>query len=160
MLAAVVNSNSNSREYCRKAASGTKVEDSFSVEIQEEPEKTLQKEQEEVPDAFKGLSFEDIFYSGKFKVNPIPVVNQIVSAKNPEDGKIYRTFFTDDKITCYHAGTDGKIAWEVEVKEDQQQKVKDFFKEFTPYKWAKELYSGDNMAMATVKNFWLELFEK
>ncbi len=155
-----VNSNNNSMEYYKNAISGTKVEDSFSIEIQEEPEKMLQKEQEEVPDAFRGLSFEDIFYSGKFKANPIPVVNQIVSAKNPEDGKIYLTFFTDNKITCYHAGTDGKIAWEVEVKEDQQQKVKDFFKEFTPYKWAKELYSGDNMAMATVKKFWLELFEK
>ena len=155
-----VNRNSNRVEYYKDTTSGTKIEDSFSMEIQEEPEKILQKEQEELPGTFKGSSFEDIFYSGKFKANPIPVVNQIISAKNPEDGEIYLTCFTDNKITCYHAGTDGNMAWEVEVKEDQQQKVKDFFKEFTPYKWAKELYSGDNMSMATVKKFWLELFEK
>ncbi len=155
-----VNSNSNSAEYYRNTASSTKTEETFSIGIHEEPEKALQKEQEEVPSSYMGLSFKDIFYSGKFKLNQIPVVNQIVSAKNPEDGKIYLTYFTDNKITCFHAGTDGKKAWEVEVNEEQQQKVKDFFKEFTPYKWAKELYSGDDMAMATVKNFWLELFEK
>lgn len=159
-----VNSNSNSAEYYKNTTSSTKIEEPFSIGIQEEPEKepkkALQKEQEEVPSAYMGLSFTDIFYSGKFKLNQIPVVNQIVSAKNPEDGEIYLTYFTDNKITCLHAGTDGKKAWEVEVNEEQQQKVKDFFKEFTPYKWAKELYSGDDMAMATVKNFWLELFEK
>jgi len=155
-----VNSNSNSVGYYKDATSSTKVEEPFSIGIQEEPDKTLQKEQEEVPGAFRGLSFADIFYSGKFKLNQIPVVNQIVSSKNTEDGKIYLTYFTDNKITCLHAGTGGKIAWEVEVNEEQQQKVKDFFKGFTPYKWAKELYSGDNMAMVTVKNFWLELFEK
>ncbi len=156
----VTSVNSNSAEYYKNTASSTKIEEPFSIGIQEEPKKALQKEQEETPSAYMGLSFTDIFYSGKFKSNQIPVVNQIVSSKNPEDGKIYRTYFTDNKITCLHAGTDSKIAWEVEVNEDQQQKVKDFFKEFTPYKWAKELYSGDNMAMATVKNFWLELFEK
>ena len=159
-----VNSNSNSVEYYKNTTSSTKIKEPFSIGIQEEPEKeppkALQKEQEEVPSAYMGLSFTDIFYSGKFKLNQIPVVNQIVSAKNPEDGEIYLTYFKDNKITCLHAGTDGKKAWEVEENEEQQQKVKDFFNEFTPYKWAKELYSGDDMAMATVKNFWLELFEK
>ena len=155
-----VSSNCNGVEYYKSTALKTKTEESFSSEIQEKPEETLQTEYEEVSGASGGLSFADIFYSGRFKLNQIPVVNQIVSSKNPEDGKIYLTYFTDDKITCLHPGTGGKVAWEVEVNEDQQQKVKDFFKEFTPYKWAKELYSGDNMGMATVKNFWLELFEK
>lgn len=152
--------NSNSMEYYKDAISNPTVEEPFSIEIPEGPEKTLHKEQEEIPDAHRGLSFKDIFYSGKFKLNPIPVVNQIVSAKNPEDGKIYLTYFTDNKITCCHAGADDKIAWEVDVTEDQQQKVKDFFKGFTPYKWAKELYSGENMSMVTIQKFWLELFEK
>ena len=91
-----VNSNSNSVEYYKDTTSGTKIEDTFSMEMQEEPEKMLQKEQE-LPGTFKGSSFEDIFYSGKFKANPIPVVNQIVSAKNPEDGEIYLTCFTDNQ---------------------------------------------------------------
>ena len=153
-----VNSNNNSVEYYKDAAFSTKSEDPFSIGMQEEPEEMLQKEQEEVPSASKGLSFKDIFYSGRFKLNPIPVVNQIVSARNPEDGKIYRTYFTDNDIVCHDA--DGKMAWEVKVNEDQQQKVKDFFKNFTPYKWAKELYSGENMGMATLKSFWLNLFNQ
>lgn len=153
-----VSSNCNGVGYYKSTASKTKAEESFSSGIREKPEEILQAEQEEVPDASGGLSFADIFYSGRFKLNQIPVVNQIVSSKNPEDGKIYRAYFMDDEIICHDA--DGKTAWEVEVNEDQQQKVKDFFKEFTPYKWAKELYSGDNMGMATVKNFWLDLFEE
>lgn len=45
------------------------------------------------------------------------------SSRNPEDGEIYLTCFTENKITCCYAGC--KIAWEVEVNEDQQQKVKE-----------------------------------
>lgn len=153
-----VNGNSGSVEYYKNAISDTKAEASFSIRMQEEPEKCSKEEQGKVPSAFGGMSFEDLFCNSELKRNQIPVVNQIVSSKNPEDGKIYLTCFTDNKITCCHVG--GKIAWELEVSEEQQQKVKDYFKEFTPYKWAKELYSGDNLAMATVKNFWLELFEK
>lgn len=152
-----VNNNSNGVDYYKNTTSKAKTEESFSLGIQEKPEETCPKEQGEVPSVFCGMSFADLFCSSEIKRNQIPVVNQIVSSRNPEDGEIYLTCFTDNKITCCHTG--GKIAWEVEVNEDQQRQVKDYFKEFTPYKWAKELYSGDNMGMAAVKNFWLKLFE-
>lgn len=59
------------------------------------------------PKAFTGMSFADLFANPSLKANQIPVVNQIVSSKNPNDG---------------------------------------------------EIYSGDNMQMASVKDYWLELF--
>ena len=157
MSLAGVNNNS-SISYYHYETSDTKAEAAFSLEIQEESEETSQKEQGKVPSSFLEMSFADIFYNSEIKRNQIPVVNQIVSSKNPETGEIYRTYFTDNKILCYDAG--GKTEWEIGVNEDQQQKVKDYFKELTSCKWAKELYSGSNMAMASVKDFWLKLFEK
>lgn len=153
-----VNNNSTSVSYYNNGTSDAKIDESFSLEMQEESEEMIQKEQGKGSRTFLEISFADLMCNSEIKRNQIPVVNQIVSSRNPKTGEIYVTCFTDNKITCCQA--DGKIAWEVEVKEDQQQKVKDYFKGMTPYKWAKELYSGDNMAMASVKDFWLELFEK
>lgn len=128
----------------------------------EEPKENIDKSQErcgEVPEKFAGMSFKDLMENSEIKKNQIPVVNQIVSSKNPEDGKIYLTYFTDDKITCNHA--DGRKAWEVAINSTEQaEKVKDFFKGYSPYEWAKELYSGDNMGMVTLESFWLELFDE
>lgn len=157
MSIASVSNNSNSAGYYENTTSNTKIEAPFSIGIQEEPEKTPPKEQGEVPSAFFGMSLADLLCNSEAKRNQIPVINQIVSSKNPEDGEIYLTYFADNKITCCRAG--GEVAWEVGVNEEQQQKVKDYFKEFTPYEWAKELYAGENMGMATLKSFWLNLFE-
>lgn len=41
---------------------------------------------------------------------------------------------------------------------EQAEKIRDFFREYTPYQWADELYSGDDMGMVTLKDFWVELF--
>lgn len=108
------------------------------------------------PKAFTGMSFADLFANPSLKANQIPVVNQIVSSKNPNDGEIYLTYFTDRKITCCHA--DGTKEWDLNFDEEQYEKVRDFFKNSKSYEWAKEIYSGDNMQMASVKDYWLELF--
>lgn len=52
------------------------------------------------------MSLMDLLTSSDFKKNQIPVINQIISSKNPEDGEIYRTYFMDDQIFCNNA--DGK----------------------------------------------------
>lgn len=128
----------------------------------EESEESIDKSQErcgEVPEKFVGMSFMDLMGNSEIKKNQIPVVNQIVSSKNPEDGEIYLTYFTDEKILCNHA--DGRKAWEISINcAEQSEKIQDFFKGYSPYEWAKELYSGDNMGMVTLKNFWLELFDE
>lgn len=108
------------------------------------------------PKAFTGMSFADLFANPSLKANQIPVVNQIVSSKNPNDGEIYLTYFTDRKITCCHV--DGTKEWDLNFDEEQYEKVRDFFKDSKPYEWAKEIYSGDDMQMASVKEYWLELF--
>lgn len=48
----------------------------------------------------------------------------------------------------------------MEISPDQADKVKDFFAQYTPSKWAKEYYSGEELGQATMENFWRELFEK
>lgn len=61
------------------------------------------------------------------------------------------------------------LSWTVRTRvlkidiEDAQQaeKVKEFFEKHEPnHKWFREYYSGADMGMAAVKNFWLDLFEK
>lgn len=108
-----------------------------------------------------GMSFDDVMKlinSGAGR--KIPVVNQIVSARNPEDGELYRAFFTDREIIC-HRG-DGKRAWEIEIPDAQQaEKVKEFFAKYEPDRdLFREYYSGDKMKMAVVERFWLDLLEK
>lgn len=83
-----------------------------------------------------------------------------MSSRNPEDGEIYRAFFTDERIICNYG--DGRRAWEIEIEDTQQaEKVKEYFGQFKPDDdWVKEYYSGDKMRMAVVQHFWLDLFEK
>ena len=59
-------------------------------------------------------SFADIMNSSH-KRNQIPLVNQIVSYKDTEDGEIYRAYFTDDKVTSHNAV--GEKAWEIAIKD-------------------------------------------
>lgn len=148
--------NSNQGYYQEYATKVDVVREPFLTDEQVETVKE-DSNRSEVPDAFKGISSPmDLLASDKFKKNQIPVVNQIVTSRNPEDGEIYRTFFMDDKIYCNNA--EGKKAWELAVNgTEQAEKIKDFFKKYTPYGWAKELYSGMDMGMASVKSFWVEL---
>lgn len=146
--------------YYQGAAIKTEAEQKpFSLEKPAEAAEQTQEKSGEVPDKSAGTSFMDLFQSGRFSGNTIPVVNQIVSSRNPEDGEIYLTYFTDDSITCHRA--DGREAWEVSIDGDTQaQKVREFFERHTScrWTWAKELYSGDDMGEASLKSFWLELF--
>ena len=62
---------------------------------------------------YKGMSANDIFALMSEKGNQISTVNQMVTSNNPEDGKIYRTYFSDDKITCTDA--EGTKIWDLEI---------------------------------------------
>lgn len=149
--------NSNSYYLQQKASQPT---DSFTAGDLNENIDDEDKGYDKVPDQFAGMSFNDLMNCGKDTKNQIPVVNQIVSSRNPEDRELYTTFFTDREITCNHA--DGRRAWKVEIKDTQQDaKVKEFFEKYEPdNERVKEYYSGDNMGMAAVNNFWLDLFNK
>ncbi len=138
-----------------------KGQETFEVEV---PEMTEDENSDnaEASDTYKGKSFMDLLAGSVLegmKANQIPVINQIVSSKNPEDGKIYRAYFMDAKIFCDDA--EGKRTWEIAIDDaEQREKVKDFFKKYTPYKWAGELYSGKDMEMAVLESFWRDLFGK
>lgn len=68
-------------------------------------------------------SFVDIMNSSH-KRNQIPLVNQIVSYKDTEDGEIYRAYFTDDKVTSLNAV--GQKAWETMINDvSHAQKIKE-----------------------------------
>lgn len=110
----------------------------------------------EEPDYFAGMSFKELVNSGRGR--KIPVVNQIVTSRNPEDGELYRAFFTDQSIECHYG--DGRRAWKIEMEDAQQaEKVKEYFGQFKPDRdLVKEYYSGDKMKMAVVQSFWLDLF--
>ena len=142
--------------YNRQAVSQST--DLFTVGTQNEIVDVGDNEDGKVPDKYAGMSFAELMNCSELKKNQIPVVNQIVSARNPEDGKIYRVFFTDREIICNHA--EGRRAWQIELKDVQQTaKVKDFFEKYeADNKWFKEYYSGSNMEMATVESFWLDMF--
>ena len=111
----------------------------------------------EVPEEFAGMSFLDLINSGKG--NAIPTVDKIVNAKNPEDGKIYLTFFTEDKISCYEPG--GEKTWELDISnEEQGGKIKKFFENYMPDRaHVQEYYSDADLGIVSSKEFWLELFE-
>lgn len=107
-----------------------------------------------------GISFSDLMNS-QYARNKIPTINQIISSKSPVDGELYRVYFTNDRISCNHA--DGKRAWEVEINDEQQaEMIKEFFEGYTPNdNWTNnEYYSGDNIGMAVLKTFWLDLFKQ
>ena len=111
----------------------------------------------EVPEEFAGMSFWDLINSGKG--NAIPTVDKIVNAKNPEDGKIYLTFFTEDKISCYEPG--GEKVWELEISNGEQRSlVKDFFENYTPDRsYVKEYYSDESLGRVSSKEFWIGYLE-
>lgn len=111
----------------------------------------------EVPEEFVGMSFSDLINSGKG--NAIPTVDKIVNAKNPEDGKIYLTFFTEDKISCYEPG--GEKTWELDISnEEQGGKIRKFFENYMPDRaHVQEYYSDADLGIVSSKEFWLELFE-
>lgn len=146
--------------YYHSSVSKTDTEQTtFSLDESEEKVQKSESEEKKFPGNTLAELFEALS-NGKVKANSIPVVNQIVSAKNPEDGKIYLTCFTDQKITCIAPDGSGKKVWEMEITPDQADKVKDFFAQYTPSKWAKEYYSGEELGQATTESFWHKLFEK
>ena len=116
------------------------------------------KQPGEVPEEFAGMSFWDLINSGKGYA--IPTVNKIVNAKNPDDGKIYLTFFTEDRITCYEPG--GEKTWELEISnEEQVGKIKKFFENYTPDRtYVKEYYSNESLGIVASKDFWERYFER
>lgn len=152
---------SKGNHYSGYAGKTDRIQEPFEVEV---PEMTEEENSDnaEASDTYKGKSFMDLLAGSGLegmKANQIPVINQIVSSKNPEDGKIYRAYFMDDKIFCDDA--EGKRTWEIAIDDAEQgEKVKDFFKKYTPYKWAGELYSGKDMEMAVLESFWRDLFGK
>lgn len=76
-------------------------------------------------------SFTDIMHSSH-KRNQIPLVNQIISYKDTEDGEIYRTYFTDDRVTTHNAV--GQMAWETAIKNaSHTQKIKESLGGITLY---------------------------
>ena len=115
------------------------------------------KQPSEVPEEFAGMSFGDLINSGKG--NAIPTVNKIVNAKNPEDGKIYLTFFTEDRISCYEPG--GEKTWELEISNEEQiGKIKKFFENYMPDRaHVQEYYSDAALGIVSSKEFWLGFFE-
>lgn len=153
--------NANSSMYHTQAGK-LPTEDSPKEEFVE----LIQSDQEEekrgkVRDPFAGMSFDDVMSMADSGAGrKIPVVNQIVSARNPEDGEIYRAFFTDQKIICNRG--DGRRAWEIEIPDARQaEKVEEFFEKYEPDRdLFKEYYSGDKMGMAVVESFWKDLFER
>lgn len=104
---------------------------------------------------YKGMSANDIFALMGEKGNQISTVNQMVTANNPEDGKIYRTYFLDDKITCTDA--EGTKIWDLEITEDQRSIVNNFFEGHKAYSWAKEIYNDEDMGIASSKDYWMKL---
>ena len=133
-------------------------EEEFIDCLNDDQEEKTDEKYGRVPKRFAGMSFKDLINSGAGR--KIPTVNQIVSARSPEDGKIYRAFFTDRNITCHDA--DGRTVWEIDIQDTQHaQKVKDYFEMYQPNRdWFREYCSGDKMGMAVVKSFWMNLFER
>lgn len=100
--------------------------------------KEVSKQSGEVPEEFAGMSFMDLINSGRCN-NPIPTVNQIVSAKNPEDGQ---------------------RAWELNLTQEQAEGVSKFFEGYEPdRREVKEYYSDEKLGIVSLKNFWLDMFE-
>ena len=106
---------------------------------------------------YAGMSFRDIINSHSMEGKQITTIHQIVSAKNPKDGKIYVTFFSDDKISCY--GGDGSTAWEMNLKKETEQKtIADYFSNYKPDSEAvKEYYSDGRLGIVSSKDFWMDL---
>ena len=115
------------------------------------------KQPGEVPEEFAGMSFWDLINSGKG--NAIPTVDKIVNAKNPEDGKIYLTFFAKDKISCCEPG--GEKVWEQEISNGEQRSlIKEFFENYAPDRsYVKEYYSDESLGRVSSKEFWIGYLE-
>lgn len=104
-----------------------------------------------------GMSFWELMNSGAGNAQ-IPVVDRIVSARNPEDHKIYVTFFSRESITCHHG--DGTTAWKLKLTDDDQaERVKEIFAGYAPDREnVREYYSNAALGFVSSKNFWLEFF--
>ncbi|MDE6014395.1 MAG: hypothetical protein K2H41_01665 [Acetatifactor sp.] len=107
------------------------------------------------PEESSGTSFWDLMNSGRGRAQ-IPTIDRIVSARNPEDNKIYVTFFARESITCHNA--DGTTAWELKLaNDDQAELVKKIFAGFAPDREkVREYYSDAALGFVASKNFWLE----
>ncbi len=119
------------------------------------------EEAEQAQEQFMTMSFKEIMYGGKYTLNSIPQVNQIVISESPQDGKRYYTAFTDRSMTCYRYGGTGDAVWSMDLDAGQSEKVKQFFAKQRPDRESvKEIYSAGHLNMTALKSFWLDLFEK
>lgn len=145
-------------DYCIEPAKKEEKSDAvFSLDgIAEDVGEELQSDEE--INRLPGNTFAEVMMYAEKYGNKIPVVNQIVSAKNPKDGAIYLTFFTDNEITCDDAT--GRRVWELTIDNEQQaEKVKNYFENFKPDReFVREYYSDKNMGIVSSRDFWLELF--
>lgn len=115
--------------------------------------------QGDAPEAFAGMSFMDLIASGKGNNTAIPVVDRIVTAQNPEDGKIYTTCFTDRRITCLNG--EGGQQWSMKITDQEQaDKIREFFENYnSDLGISCQIYSDQDMGVVSSKDFWMELFE-
>lgn len=133
-------------------------EKEFVLEASECVDRMQDEGRDNIPEEYAGMSFWELISSEGAK-NRIPVVNTVVTAKNPEDEKIYVTFFTDRKIVCQNA--DGSKAWEMGLENQQQRdKVQNFFSSYKPDRdLVKEYYSDASLGIVSSRDFWMELLE-
>ncbi|MBQ9767777.1 MAG: hypothetical protein IJW37_06720 [Lachnospiraceae bacterium] len=109
--------------------------------------------------ACNAISFEEL---GEDRVGAMRLyhgINQIVTAKNPEDGKEYLTYFTDKSIVCRN-GEDGTTVWTMSITESQAESVKEYFEGYKAnhgeeLKW----YSDEALGLVSSKEFWMGFFE-
>lgn len=130
----------------------------FVLEGYESADQVQNENTDKVPEKYAGMSFWELISSEGAK-NRIPVVNAVVTAKNPEDEKIYVTFFTDRKIFCQNA--DGSKVWEMGLENQQQRdKVQKFFSNYKPDRdLVKEYYSDAGLGIVSSRDFWIALLE-
>lgn len=111
------------------------------------------------PDEIPGTFAEIMEWINSGKGNAITTVNKIVSAHNPEDGQIYRTFFSDREITCCNG--EGTTVWTIELSEKQRDIVEGYFKDYKPdYGISCDFYSDEALGTVSSKEFWLGLFDE
>lgn len=153
-----VGTNSNTNLCFGTVQKKEETNETFAMhEVSGDNEKSIQTDV--IPKQYIGASFADLINSGQYARNRISVVNKIVSSRSADNGEIYVSFFTDEKITCNDES--GKKVWEINIENERQaDKVKEYFANYKPDRdYVQEFYSGDNVKMALSKDFWIDLFK-
>ena len=105
-----------------------------------------------------GISFEEL---GEDRVGAMRLthgINQIVTAKNPEDGKEYLTYFTDKSIVCQNK--EGTTVWTMSITEAQAALVKEYFEGYEANHGEEPAwYFDESLGIVSSEEFWMEFFE-